>query len=252
MLYTGLVSVTFRQLTPQQIISLVVESGLDAIEWGGDIHVPPGNVKTANEVRELTAAAGLKVASYGSYYRVGSHTNFADVLESAVALGAPIIRVWAGDKGSEAADESWWETVIQDTRAIAEQAAAVGIRIGFEFHGHTLTDTLESALRLMRGVDHPNAFIYWQPLPTINTDEYLPGIAALTPWLANIHAYWITPGLRYPLEEGEQAWLSYLEALPPSDKRYVMLEFVKDDAPQQFLQDAAVLKRIVAKVNAAK
>ena len=49
-IYTGLVSITFRRLNPLEIVSLVAENGLTAIEWGGDIHVPPGKLKLARDV----------------------------------------------------------------------------------------------------------------------------------------------------------------------------------------------------------
>ena len=42
MIYPGLVSVTFRKLSPEEIVQLVVSSGLKGIEWGGDIHLPHG------------------------------------------------------------------------------------------------------------------------------------------------------------------------------------------------------------------
>ena len=70
-LTSGLVSITFRQLTPEQIVDLVAETGLAAIEWGGDVHVPHGEVAPARDVRRRTEEAGLIVASYGSYLRVG-------------------------------------------------------------------------------------------------------------------------------------------------------------------------------------
>ena len=41
MLNTGLVSVTFRDKTPEEIISTVKQCGLEGIEWGGDVHVLP-------------------------------------------------------------------------------------------------------------------------------------------------------------------------------------------------------------------
>src|SRR3954469_7051647 len=103
-LRTGLVSVTFRPLSPQHVVELVRQAKLDAIEWGGDIHVPHGDVAAAREVWTMTLDAGLAVAAYGSYYRAGvSETDglpFARVLETAVQLAAPTIRVWAGSKAS--------------------------------------------------------------------------------------------------------------------------------------------------------
>ncbi|MET0262082.1 MAG: sugar phosphate isomerase/epimerase, partial [Rariglobus sp.] len=71
MIYPGLVSVTFRKLSPNEVAGLVKKAGLKGIEWGGDIHVPHGDLARAREVRELTLEHGLKTAAYGSYYRAG-------------------------------------------------------------------------------------------------------------------------------------------------------------------------------------
>ena len=57
MLNTGLVSVTFRDKTPEEIISTVKQCGLEGIEWGGDVHVLPGDVSRAREIRHLTEQA---------------------------------------------------------------------------------------------------------------------------------------------------------------------------------------------------
>lgn len=126
MIQTGLLSVTFRQLSPLEIIQLVAQAGLQAIEWGGDIHVPHGDVKRAKEVKNWTESAGITIASYGSYYRVGCTNKegltFEQVLESASALHAPAIRVWAGDQGSALADDAWWDKVITDAARIADLA----------------------------------------------------------------------------------------------------------------------------------
>src|SRR5690554_3364232 len=105
MITLGLVSISFRQLTPQQIVELVKKSGLKGIEWGGDKHVPHGDVDIATKVRRLTEQAGLEVAAYGSYYRAGvsekDGLSFDKVLDCAVILGTKKIRVWAGNKDSQ-------------------------------------------------------------------------------------------------------------------------------------------------------
>jgi 3-dehydroshikimate dehydratase len=145
MIHTGLVSVTFRSLSPQEIVALVAKAGLRGIEWGGDIHVPHGNVQRAKEVYHITSDAGLEIAAYGSYYRVGCEEKegilFERVLDTAIALKAPVIRVWAGDRGSREADEEWWAKVIDETYRIGALTKESGITISFEYHGNTLTDT---------------------------------------------------------------------------------------------------------------
>ena len=67
----GLVSVTFRCLSPAEICALCERAGLKAVEWGGDVHVPPEG-KNAAEVRRMSADYGLDICSYGSYFRVGN------------------------------------------------------------------------------------------------------------------------------------------------------------------------------------
>ena len=37
----GLVSVSFRGLSPEEIIRIAKDAGLSRIEWGSDVHAPP-------------------------------------------------------------------------------------------------------------------------------------------------------------------------------------------------------------------
>ena len=133
MICAGLVSVTFRQLSPAVIIGLVQRAGLKAIEWGGDIHVPYGDIARAREVRRATEDAGLRVAAYGSYYRVGHEEPgpFQTALETAVAPGAPAIRVWAGKLWSHEADAAYWGRVVEDSRRIADLAADADVNVAY-------------------------------------------------------------------------------------------------------------------------
>ncbi|HEY0258189.1 MAG TPA: hypothetical protein VGC39_12150 [Candidatus Methylacidiphilales bacterium] len=57
----GLVSVSFRSLNPEEVIPLVQQAGFQSIEWGGDIHVPAGDVQQAQIVGRQTSEAGLHV-----------------------------------------------------------------------------------------------------------------------------------------------------------------------------------------------
>lgn len=247
MLSSGLVSITFRQLTPEAIIGLVCDAGLRGIEWGGDVHVPHGDLERASKVGQMTREAGLKVAAYGSYFRVGqSEQNglpFSQVVDSARKMGAPVIRVWAGPAGSAEMDSSERGQVVEELRRMAELAAKAGVRVATEFHGGTLTDTNESAKRLLLEVDHPNLSTYWQPLMGMSDETCVEAIGQLSPWLSHLHVYhWSSFKERCALAAGAERWQKFLQAAReiPGD-RYAMLEFVKDDAPENFLRDAATL-----------
>jgi len=249
MIHAGLVSITFRKLSPAEIIALVRQAGLRGIEWGGDIHVPHGDLQRAREVSELTREAGLEVMSYGSYYRVAhsedNGLSFQQVLATALELGAPVIRVWAGTAGSDATNEEARWRVVADLRRIADLAAKAGVRVATEFHGGTLTDTNESTHQLLLEVDHSNLYTYWQPLTGMSDETCLQALDQLAPRLSHLHVfYWNTPQDRCSLAEGEERWKKFLAAARkiPGD-RGALLEFVQDDLPENFLRDAATLKQ---------
>lgn len=250
MVHTGLVSVTFRQLKAKEVIDLVKKAGLNGIEWGGDIHVPHGNIKNAREVFKMTSDAGLSVASYGSYYKVGcgvsGTVNFECILETAVELHAPVIRIWAGDKASGEADQAWWNNVIDDSICVASIAEKAGVRISYEYHRNTLTDTPESAVKLLKSVNHLNISTYWQPAIQLSVKERLGSLKEVAPWLANVHAFnWVLNEMT-PLLDGIDEWKEYIEIIKSlSGDRFCMIEFVKDDSPLQFIKDAEIMKQLI-------
>ena len=249
MISPGLVSITFRQLSPVENVALVHQAGLRGIEWGGDIHVPHGNVGRAREVRELTQEAGLTVAAYGSYYRAGASEAaglpFASVLDSAIELGAPLIRVWAGTVGSATDSSGQRAAVVDDLRRIAALAGTARVGISLEFHNGTLTDNAPSTVQLLAEVDHPNLSTYWQPTLEQDTAAGLRDLRSLLARLTHVHVFHWRQGStdRLPLADGAVRWRNFLDlALTAPGDRYAMLEFVEGDAPENFLRDAATLK----------
>jgi len=248
MIHTGLISITFRQLNPAEIISLVNQVGFEGIEWGGDIHVPHGDVTRAKEVRRMTADAGLVATSYGSYYEAGvSEENglaFDAVLDAAVALDVPVIRIWAGTVDSVDADETYRANVVEDIQRIATLADRAGKRLAIEFHRMSLADTKESTLKLIEEISRENVRMFWQPPNGKDTAFCLQTLEALLPWLENVHVFqWDGQENRHPLVEGQAAWSKYLITAVTTEKdHYAMIEFVPDDDPDQFLHDADILK----------
>lgn len=251
---TGLTSITFRQLPPQEIVRLTARAGLDGIEWGGDVHVPPGDVGLGRSVGRMTVDAGLQVSSYGSYHCVGEDDPglFGRIVETALALGAPVIRVWAGNQGSTAAPADYRQRLVEQARGLADQAGDAGLRMAFEFHGGSLADTGDSAARLMREIAHKAAGLYWQPQVGVAPDVRMDDLRQVQPWLCNIHTFhWIGAQLqRLPLSEGRAEWMRYVQAAVAAGwNGYALLEYVRNDAPQAFLEDAATLRELAQAVR---
>lgn len=235
-------------MTLKQIVDITARAGLKAIEWGGDIHVSHGDLKAACEARQMTVDAGLVVASYGSYYRAGEgEPAFETVLDTAIELGAPSVRVWAGARGSSEADKAYIKKIVEDTRRIGDLAESAGLSISYEFHSGTLTDTNQSALDLLKAVSHNAVKTYWQPAVGKRFKYRLAGLKSILPWLNNFHVFhWNnTPADRRPLAEGCVEWKRYLECISSTRRdHFALIEFVQDDDPQAFIRDAEVLKRL--------
>lgn len=244
MLQTGLVSVTFRQFSAEKIIEIAAENNLQGVEWGGDVHVPPDDFKNTEKVFELTRQAGLEVAAYGSYFRLGSNHNFENVLQSAEILQTKIIRVWAGEIGSVSADDDYRNKIIDESKRICDLAAKKDISIVYEFHGGTLTDTAESCLELIKSVNSPNLKTYWQPINGEYVAENLRQIAMILPFIAGIHVFHWLGNHRLPLENGFALWKKYFEKLKKING-FALLEFVKDDEPNNFKKDAETLRKLL-------
>jgi len=261
MMKAGLCSITFRQLGVEELIRLVADSGLDAIEWGSDVHVPEGDLQLAESVGRMTREAGLEVAAYGSYWKTidssGKPVPFEPFLESALALETDTIRVWAGNRGSDFASFEERRVIVETLRAAVDSSQKQGVRLALEFHANTLSDSNAATLSLLEEVGHPNLYTYWQPVYWLSDIEYrLQGLHQLADRVLNFHVFqWrFRPGLgswgestdRRPLEEGIDEWKRYFQVkLDESIERYALMEFVRDDSVEQFLKDATVLKKCI-------
>lgn len=237
MFHTGLVSVTFRQHTPEEIAAAAQACGLQMIEWGSDVHVPQGSKEAALSVKELTRVHGLCTSSYGSYYRLGVSrgpaADFSPYLQTAVWLGAPVIRIWGGNRRSADLTDVEFSAMAAEAAEIADMAAPAGIRLALECHPDTLTDDWKSSLRFLDRVNRPNLAMYWQPNQFRSLAYNLRAAEALAPYTANLHVFsWSLAGgelKKYPLKHHAGRWEKYLDIFRRAGGDYsLLLEFMHD------------------------
>lgn len=248
----GLCSVSFRALTPGEIISAAGRAGLPAIEWGGDVHVPAGDVVTARAVGAMTRDAGLTCPSYGSYVQTHAGDEGAAIaaLVSAQALGAETIRFWPGARRKASASYAPGERAIAVAaiRRFCHIAGDHGLTPSMEFHRGLLTDTLASTLALFDEVDHPALATHWQWEPDVDASTALGQVSALAGRVRHVHVFhWDADMRRHSLAAREPAWAQIAAvldaaALPPGA---AFLEFVPDDDPETLAAEAACLQRIL-------
>lgn len=260
MLNAGLVSITYRNHTADEIIEEAVKSRLSGIEWGSDVHAKQTDEAEARRIAEKMAQANLKTYSYGSYYRAGENENpeedFLPYLKCAKILNAPMIRVWAGKLGSDAADEEYKNKVISDTQIICDMAKSENMQISYEYHANTLTDNITSAMDTYNKVNRDNLKLYWQPNFKISLEENLYALKTVLPVLTNVHAFfWEFSGstvLRRSLTEEEAVvyWSKIVDIVKGDNKEHsFLLEFVKDDSLQNLMTEAGALISLLGQQN---
>jgi sugar phosphate isomerase/epimerase len=229
----GLCSITLRKLEADAVLGLAAEAGLDAIEWGADVHAPPDDIRSARALAGRCAAAGLRCPSYGSYFFAGRTPPDAlpALLDTAEALGATTLRIWAelGVEPDAAANDRR-----RVTEAVAHAVALAAERelsVGLEFHPGT-------------------------PLPGDSLERSLSELSSLLPDLAHLHVFsWDPdPQHRRPLAHLEAMWRSALELARVAGRfvadRIAYLEYVPDDDPAELARDAATLRSWLAEGGA--
>jgi sugar phosphate isomerase/epimerase len=233
---SALCSVSFRDRTAEEVVQLADEAGIAGIEWGADVHLPPGDELALRRVRRASAVAGLEIAAYGSYLKLGEGLDQLDaVLDTACAVGAQLVRVWTGTVHARVVDEA---------HAAVEKAAALGLHLGCEHHGGTWTDSAARTATLMQEV--PGLRTLWQPLPGMTAAERVAAVRLLEPWLVHVHVFnWTDEFERLPLAHALPEWSGYLAAAAPSGARFAALEFVPDDSAESLMQEAQALHQLL-------
>lgn len=253
-LRTGVCSVTFRSRAPGEVIRLARDAKLEGIEWGGDVHVPPGDLRFAEDVGNMTRDQGLEVSSYGSYFRC-SGEDFAPIVETALALKAPSIRVWASDREPDACSPDHLASFLDTAAKCADLAADASLKLEFEWHRGTLFCESGFASSVLDKLP-PSVGTYWQPPVGLEENACVAQIHAIRPWIRNVHVFhWSLTGTRLPLRHGIERWRRYLSELPATpNERWALLEFVRDDSDTAFHEDAEALHRLarMAATDAAK
>ena len=170
---SGLASVSFRQISPKEILGAVKSAGLSCIEWGSDVHAPCGDTERLAEIAALQKEYGIVCSSYGTYFRLGE-TPIGELevyIQAAKMLGTDILRLWCGGKSGYAMTDEEQNALLDVCRRAAEIAKVSGVTLCMECHKNTFTENVDDALRLMETVNSPHFRMYWQPFQWQSADE---------------------------------------------------------------------------------
>lgn len=244
----GLVSVSFRQHTPKEIIEAAKVAGLSCIEWGSDIHTPCHDLEGIKEIAAMQDKYGISCSSYGTYFRLGETP--IDELESYIAaakmLGTDILRLWCGGKSGSDMSEEEKNDLLLACRKAADIAEAHGVTLCMECHKKTFTENPNDAVRLMRAMDSPYFRMYWQPFQWQSADQNIENAKKIAPYAEHIHVFNWKGKEKLSLANATAEWQRYLMEF--SCPRTLLLEFMPNGTIEELLCETGALKKIVGEM----
>lgn len=240
---SGLVSISFRELKSKKIIEITKQSGLKAIEWGGDVHVPSGAYDVAKAVRKKTEESQLLMPEYGSYYELGCENSVGieSVVRTAEVLGCNRIRVWASNKNRMAMSEKEYSNAVNDAKGICKRYPETTFCL--ECHNQTLTEDYFSAINYFNDVGCDNLKMIWQPNQHKSYEYNIKALEMLLPYVVGVHVFSWEGNNMYSLDTHSDRWARYLNILSCAKEKRInlMLEFMHDGSVNSLPQTAEIL-----------
>jgi sugar phosphate isomerase/epimerase len=153
-------------MTLLDVVDFCAEHNIDAIDPTGYYFPGYPNVPTDAYIAEFkrrTFDLGVEISG------TGIRNNFATAdkalrregvdlakqwIEVAAKLGAPVIRVFAGQEESGVDRKDIYQWMADDLRSCAEYGQRFGVVVGVQNHGDFLQNA-EQTIRLVKQVDHP-------------------------------------------------------------------------------------------------
>lgn len=237
----GLVSISFRDKTPEEIVAAMQKCQLSNIEWGSDVHAPIYDVNKLKKISLLCKNNNINISSYGSYFRVGKNNpqELQEYINAAKLLGTRIIRIWCGTKGYKQYSNKELDGIISECKEIAAVAKKNGVTVCMECHNETGTDCAEGALTLMKEVDCESFRMYWQPNQYKTVEENIKYAELIAPYTKIIHVFNWSGNEKYPLGGAIGIWREYLNFF--SKDIPLLLEFMPDGKIESLEQEAKSL-----------
>ncbi len=248
MFKAGLVSVSFRENTPDEIIKAASSAGLSCIEWGSDIHAKKDDFDDLRKIEKGCRENGIECCSYGTYYRIGQNSinDIFEYINAAKILGTDILRIWCGTKGAAEYSRDEKKLLFEQCAHLAEIARKENVKLCLECHNNTFTDTADETVRLIKTVNSENFGMYWQPNQYKNETENLEYAEKISDVTEIIHVFnWDSDDKRYPLADAKEVWRRYFKYF---DGQPALLEFMPDGKLETLVTEAETLKEITGEL----
>lgn len=239
----GLCSVTFRKKSVEQVVEIAKKAGIDAIEWGADVHVK--TIEDARKAKALCDDSKIAISSYGSYVNSADYdeNKWDETCRIAKELGASSVRIWLGRKNSEETNEAEYQLLLENTAKMCSIARDYGLDVCPECHDHTFNNNTDAFLKICEDIDEDNFKTYFQSR-YFRMEYDLDRIDRTYPYIRDVH-------VSYRDLKREQYFRKknpdYLDILLKKFRAMdfngtVLIEFVRYDSEKQLVSDAEKIR----------
>ncbi|MBM4429104.1 MAG: sugar phosphate isomerase/epimerase [Chloroflexi bacterium] len=158
-----------------ECIRLAAEIGYQGVEpLAREPHLPPDTPlervrQIASQVCEVGLAIPCLAASVGGFSQAEAATvqrqlnDLRRLLEMAMVLGCPLVRVWAGGPEPGQATATHWQRAAEGLRQATEMAASYGLCLGLETHYGYLQQDVAGVCRLLALVGRVEVGVIYDP-----------------------------------------------------------------------------------------
>ena len=240
----GLVSVSFRENSPKEILDAMKNAKLSLIEWGSDIHAPCHDTERLHILAKLQEEYGIKCCSYGTYFRLGRDdlNELEKYAAAAEILGTDILRIWCGDRSADKYSPEEKRNFLEGAKRSSDMAEKLGVILCMECHNNSYTETIDGAVEIMEHVDSPYFRMYWQPNQFKSLQTNIEYAKRISPYVKNVHVFNWEGENKYPLRNATDTWKEYLSHF--DEGKNLLLEFMPDGRIESLKEEAEALFRI--------
>ncbi len=239
----GVASVTFRNETIGRIVEIAKNSGVEFIEWGGDVHVK--SLEDARLAKKLCDASNIKISSYGSYYRTGcsDKNEWEEVCTIASELGASSVRIWLGKKDSEQYTEDEYEALLEEIKFLCGKAREYSLLVCPECHDNTFNNSTQAILKLIVDLKCDNFKTYFQSR-YFRFDYDMDRIERTFDYIENFHISYRDLKREQRFRKKDKNYLHKLieKFISMGFNGVVIVEFTEGSKEKNFLKDVRKLK----------
>ncbi len=239
----GVASVTFRNKTVSETVEIAKKAGVSYIEWGGDVHIK--TLDDAKKAKELCDENGIKIRSYGSYYRVGcaDKNKWEEICRIAKIMNASSVRVWLGEKDSEETTQAEYNRILEDLKSICSVAQKHNLLVCPECHDNTYNNNTDAFLKIKDELKADNFKTYFQSR-YFRFDYDIDRIERTFDFIENVHISYRDLVREQRFKKKDKHYLDRLlkKLLEMNFDGVILVEFTKGSKEKHFLNDIKKLK----------